>query len=229
MLKVHLGTLAVLLLCGGSLVRAGEGGCRSIATNSGHAVTVVKGEGDGGYYGTASANNGRADTRVEGGGFSGGYADVRGDSVADGGEAKAFAKGRANGGYVGSTAIAVTKNGRSDARNWACSSGNAEASSDTSAFSGEGGVAWARGGAEATGHGGVAVSRNTTHSESWGGQADSESVASSVAKHDGRADSESDVMAFSRPGRMAQARFTSEANASYGGIANSRGFLRNVR
>ena len=193
-------------------------------------MTVVGGQGEGRYYGTASATNGgRADTLVEGGCFSGGYADVRGDSMADGGKAKAVATKRANGGYAGSTAIAATKNSRSDAWNWVCSSGNADASSDTSAFLHDGGVAWARGGAEATGHGGVAVSRNTTHSESWGGQADSESVASSVAKHGGWANSESDVVGFRLPGRKAQARYTSEANVSYGGVANSRGRLREVR
>ncbi len=229
MLKVHWVTLAVLLLCGGSFVRAGEGHSVARATNGGQAVSEVKGQGDGRYYGTASATNGgRADTLVEGGGFNGGYADVLGNSMADGGEAKAFAKGRANGGYAGSTAHAVTINGRSDAWDWACSSGNADAISQTSAFSHHG-AAWGRGGAEACGHGGKASSRNTLHSETWGGEAYGESVAISRATRDGMADSETDVLALSRPGRMAQARFTSEANASYGGMANSRGRLRDVR
>lgn len=229
MFKVQLSLLAVLVLCGGSLVMAGEGYSVARATDGGHAMSEVSGQGDGRYCGMASATNGgRADTLVEGGSFNCGYADVLGNSMADGGEAKSFAKGWANGGYAGSTAHAVTNGGRSDARNWACSSGNADAISQTSAFS-DHGTASACGGAEAYGHGGVARSRNTTHSESWGGEAGSVSVAMSRATRGGDADSESDVMAFSRPGRMAQVRFTSKAEADCGGMANSRGFLRVVR
>ena len=231
MLKVQLSTLAVLLFSGASLVMAqGSGVSRAFAMNGGHAESFVEGHGDVCVRGFASAiNDGRAFTQVTGAGHNGGRADVFGNSMADGGEAEALADGRAcNGGYSGSTAHAVTKNGLSYARDRAYSNGNAEAISHTSAFSHRG-IARANGVAEADGNGGEAVSSNFLHSETWNGYADGESISRSSAVRGGVAIAESDVVSFSRNGRKSNARFVSEAEAGFGGTAISRGFLHNVR
>jgi hypothetical protein len=229
MFKVQLSMLAALLLCVGSLAEAG-GYSRAVATEGGYAESSVEGHGNADVRGIASATRGgRAFTQATGVGCNGGRTNVLVNSVADGGEAEAIGTGRAyNGGYSESTAHAVTINGRSYSRDWACSNGNADARSHTSAFSHHG-AAWANGMAEADGNGGEAVSRNILHAETWGGQADGESVASSRAKRGGRAYSESDVTSFSRPGRKSNARFVSEAEASFGGTAVSRGLFRDVR